>query len=311
MRRQPTQTRQVADEALQRALDSGGGGAGVEPKPVQLVYVATSGSDANGNGSFANPFATISHAETSITDAGALKPYVIMVAPGIYPEAIAQKSFVSIEGVDPSNPPRLDGVLSFAAGFVGGAGLANLEFTAAQALALPATDPTYKLVHNQFDSTLAITGAAGGSILTLEQNKFIGAPTFTDITSLNTDGNTFVGGTSVDATTLSGTWTSSGDTFRNSLGVTATAPFTMTAVLVTSQTNGGLTLTGAGVTFRGTAGAVPPAVGLVGGAPAPTLLSSANGMSYIATTVANWSGTNPTSVQNALDRIAAKDTPIP
>ena len=310
MRHQATQTRAVADDALQRVEDAGSG-AGVEPKPVQLVYVAPSGSDQNGNGSFAQPFQTISHAETSITDAGAQKPYVILVAPGIYPEDIAQNSFVSIEGIDPSNPPRLDGVLSFAGGFVGGAGLANLELTAAQALALPATDPTYKLVHNLFDSTLHITGAAGGSILTLEQNKFIGAATFTDITSLITDGNTFVGGVSVAATTLTGSWTSSGDTLRNSLGVTATAPFLIAAILVTSQTNGGLTLTGAGVTFRGTAGAVPPAVTLAGGAAAPVLLSSANGLGYIATTVGDWSGTNPTSVRNALDRIAAKITPIP
>lgn len=32
---------------------------------------------------------------------------------------------------------------------------------------------------------------------------------------------------------------------------------------------------------------------------------------YTAALVANWSGTNPTSVANALDRIAAKITPIP
>jgi hypothetical protein len=309
MRHQHTQTRQVADDALQRVEDAGSGG-GVEPKSVQLVYVATSGSDQSGNGSFANPFQTISHAETSITDAGALKPYVILVAPGIYPEAIAQKSFVSIEGVDPSNPPRLDGVLSFAVGFVGGAGLANLEFTAAQNLALPATDPTYNLVHNRFDAPLIITGAAGGSILTVEQNAF-GQTTFTDIGDIRSRGNTYGGSNVFNATTVSGTMESSGDSFRNTYAFTATAPFVFVAVAVGSQANGALDLTGAGVTFRGTAGAIPPAVGLAGGAPAPTLLSSANGMSYLATTVANWSGVNPTSVQNALDRIAAKDTPIP
>jgi hypothetical protein len=34
-------------------------------------------------------------------------------------------------------------------------------------------------------------------------------------------------------------------------------------------------------------------------------------VTYTAAVVANWSGTNPTSVKNALDRIAAKITPIP
>lgn len=39
--------------------------------------------------------------------------------------------------------------------------------------------------------------------------------------------------------------------------------------------------------------------------------SDAKRESYTAAVVANWSGTNPTSVANALDRIAAKITPIP
>jgi hypothetical protein len=42
-----------------------------------------------------------------------------------------------------------------------------------------------------------------------------------------------------------------------------------------------------------------------------TQASSASNEGYAATTVANWSGTNPSSVANALDRIAAKITPIP
>lgn len=42
-----------------------------------------------------------------------------------------------------------------------------------------------------------------------------------------------------------------------------------------------------------------------------TQASVASNEAYTATTVANWSGTNPSSVANALDRIAAKITPIP
>jgi hypothetical protein len=37
----------------------------------------------------------------------------------------------------------------------------------------------------------------------------------------------------------------------------------------------------------------------------------ASTFSYTASNLANWSGVNPTSIQNALDRIAAKITPIP
>lgn len=310
MRNLLKRVQQTAEEALLRANQAAGGG-GLEPVPVQLRYVAPSGSDANGNGSFAQPFATISHAESVITDAGALKPYSIQVAPGIYPEAISMKSFVSICGIDPSAPPRLDGILSFAVGSVGGFGLANLEITAVQTLVLPATDPTFDIVHCQLDSAFSITGAAGGSSLTVEQNTFKGVTTFTDIGSLFSEGNTYFGSDSFVAAAVSGTVNSNSDTFRSNLAVTATAPFLITANLVGSQVQGGLTLTGAGVTFRGTAGAIPPAVTLAGGASAPTLWSSANGLAYTATTVGNWSGTNPTSIQNALDRIAAHTGPIP
>jgi hypothetical protein len=309
MRHQPVQTRQIADEALQRVLDAGEGG-GVEPKPVQLVYVASSGSDQNGNGSFANPFQTLEHAETSITDATALKPYTILVAPGAYVAPVL-KSFISINGIDPSNLPVVSGALALDPGFTTGLGLANLEFSAAQTLAFGVlAAPTADIEHCKFDSTFATTGT-GGYTLTLGRNTFVGQATFTDAAFISEEGNTFFGAGAFVANAASGAVDSSSDTFRNNLVVTATAPFVITVVAVGSQTNGALDLTGAGATFRGTAGAIPPVVGLAGGAVAPTLLSSANGMSYIATTVANWSGVNPTSVQNALDRIAAKDTPIP
>lgn len=39
--------------------------------------------------------------------------------------------------------------------------------------------------------------------------------------------------------------------------------------------------------------------------------ASAANLAYTAAVLANWSGTNPSSTQNALDRIAAKITPIP
>lgn len=42
-----------------------------------------------------------------------------------------------------------------------------------------------------------------------------------------------------------------------------------------------------------------------------SFVSNAINEGYSATVVANWSGTQPTSVANALDRIAAKITPIP
>jgi hypothetical protein len=303
---------QTAEDALQRATAADSGGGGTEPPPVQLVYVAPSGSDVGGNGSFAQPFQTISHAEASITDATAIKPYVIMVAPGIYPEAIAQKSFVSISGVDPSNKPRLDGVLSFAVGFVGGSGLSKLELTASQTFDFAAlVFPTYDVEECVFDLGTIFQGT-GGYVLSLRQNQF-GGVTITDAATTTSEGNTYRGLFTLNAATRNVVLVSSDDAFGAAFSTTATAPHLVTTTLVSSQVTPTLNLTGAGVSYQGTAGAIPPVVNRAGGAPAPVALTSANGLAYTATTVANWSGVNPSSVQNALDRIAAAAaiTPIP
>jgi hypothetical protein len=300
---------QTAEEALLRAEQAAGGG-GVEPVPVQLRYVAPSGSDVSGNGSFAQPFQTISHAESVITDATALKPYVIMVAPGIFPEDIALKSFVSIHGVDPSQRPRLDGVLSFAVGFVGGLGLSNLEFTAAQTFAFAAlVFPTCNIEACRFDLGTIFSGT-GGYELFLFRNHF-GGVTSTDAAVILSEGNTYDGLFTFNGATRNVNLDSTGDAFGDDFSTTATAPHTVVALLVDSAITDTLNLTGAGVTFGGTAGAIPPTVNLAGGAPAPVALTSANGLAYTAAVVGDWSGTNPTSIKNALDRIAAKITPIP
>ena len=48
------------------------------------IYVATTGNDTTGDGSSANPYATIYKANESITDNGANNPYTIHVADGTY-----------------------------------------------------------------------------------------------------------------------------------------------------------------------------------------------------------------------------------
>lgn len=68
---------------------AGKGGKG-EPSVAQEIIV-----DVNGSGDFA----TISEALNAIMDASATKRYLITVKPGIYPEAIVMKSYVSLKGV--------------------------------------------------------------------------------------------------------------------------------------------------------------------------------------------------------------------
>jgi pectin methylesterase-like acyl-CoA thioesterase len=56
--------------------------------PGNVIRVAPSGGD----------FTRISDALASITDASALNPYVIMIAPGTYTETVTMKQYVDIEG---------------------------------------------------------------------------------------------------------------------------------------------------------------------------------------------------------------------
>ena len=60
------------------------------PRPANVIWVTTSGGD----------FASVSAALASITDNGALKPYLIRIGPGLFVEQgpIDLKSFVNLEG---------------------------------------------------------------------------------------------------------------------------------------------------------------------------------------------------------------------
>lgn len=76
-------------------------GFGAIPTSLQNVYVSLNGNDTSGNGTQALPFATISHAMTTITDSGINKRYSIIVASGIYESSastILFKPYVYIVG---------------------------------------------------------------------------------------------------------------------------------------------------------------------------------------------------------------------
>ena len=291
------------------------GGSGTEPPPVQLRYVATTGSDVTGNGSFAQPFATGSHALSTITDASPSKPYVILFSSGAFTDDIALKSNIALKGVDSSDRPTFSGALSIDGGYTAGnpTGIADCIFSAAQALDFSAlSSPPFALFDVEFVGTFSLTGA----VASVRVNRFGSDTHFID-TPMHSQGNVFAssdGGATVEADTVDVTWLSNGDDFGSALNVIATAPQTLDAELVGSQVGGHntLSLTGAGVTFSGTAGAIPPGVTLTGGAAAATLWTLGNSIGYSAHTPGNWSGTAPGAVSDqntlansAIDRLAA------
>lgn len=85
----------------------------------QTKFVAVSGSDVTGDGTLTKPFASVTAALNSITDASPTKRYVISVGPGNYTDAaIALKANVFIVG-EQKNTVRLAGAVTLASDFTG------------------------------------------------------------------------------------------------------------------------------------------------------------------------------------------------
>ncbi|WP_078381367.1 hypothetical protein [Sutcliffiella halmapala] len=73
------------------------------PSPVssQTVYVSKGGNDVTGDGTIANPFATIPRGMIAINDASPTKRYSMKVGPGNFVESFSLKANVVIDGTDP------------------------------------------------------------------------------------------------------------------------------------------------------------------------------------------------------------------
>lgn len=88
-------------------------------KDAQLVYVTKSGSDVTGTGGQHKPFASLTAALASITDASPTKRYVISVGPGNYTESsLPIKANVFIVGKSKESV-RITGAVSMASDFTG------------------------------------------------------------------------------------------------------------------------------------------------------------------------------------------------
>jgi hypothetical protein len=70
------------------------------PNVTQEVYVDKSGSDSAGDGTVLNPFFTISHGVSIITDSSPSKKYIVKVGPGDYSDNFALPANVVIKGAE-------------------------------------------------------------------------------------------------------------------------------------------------------------------------------------------------------------------
>jgi|HubBroStandDraft_4_1064222.scaffolds.fasta_scaffold154642_2 hypothetical protein len=334
-------TRQIADEALLRAAHAGGGGGGgitqltgevlagpgsgsqralMGPRPVasQLVYVsAGGGNDTTATGTIALPYATLAAAIASISDASEDKLYSVLVGPGNYDEDLVLKPFVFVDGMNESlNQPQFNSVVLDASfthaddfGATSGCGIVGPV-----AITMTATGQIIDAFNVDFGDTVSITGfdAACSCFFSLVAFQ---ADTTISIGLLSTQSNIFYGPTTTfEQGASSGVnWLSLADSIRGALNITGT---TQAAVVLAigSGVSGTLTLDGADVSYSATSPGIPTTLVLTGGAPAPLPLTGSEGVAYVPAVSGNWVGPAPTTVQQALDRIAANTTnahPIP
>ena len=144
-------------------------GGGAPPFTItQLLWAAPWGSDTTGDGSEDNPFLTILHAQTVITDASPTKFYDIMLYPGTYVENVAEKAFVNIVGFIPSNltqafyPARVTGTWTLGPSFTSlalvQAAVTNIDVDGDGTFAYPATSSAAVSFTNcQLESPVTLT----------------------------------------------------------------------------------------------------------------------------------------------------------
>ncbi len=152
-------------------------GSGIpSPTVSHLVYCSPLfGSDTEGNGSQAAPFATIAHAYSTITDAAADNIYDVVLFPGTYSENLALKPFVRVVGYDPSEiadgtyPANIDGTVTLGAGWSTSGAVAwltavdvssavTLDFVTATS-----TNGIVSITNSQLEDDVTVSMAAGNT----------------------------------------------------------------------------------------------------------------------------------------------------
>ena len=263
---------------------SGGGGP-----PLSMLYVAPGGNDTTGNGSFEAPYATIGKAITVATPLASVSiPYTILTAPGTYAESPVLPAYVSIAGLDPSEPSVISGGggVTVAPGWIlGTVGLANV--VAVHGIAFDFNgNPASPSMTNVTMNGLAISDIGEGSTVLLANNTVTGTVTLADA-NIKSLGNAFPDGMSVTSPDNSIVWTSNGDAFTGSLSLDAGGNL-LRATMTGSMVAGTLSLNGAAF-YTGTIGSIPSIVVLTGGATTPTPVPSSGGP-----TQGDWSDGNVT-----------------
>ncbi|UJF31858.1 exosporium leader peptide [Paenibacillus hexagrammi] len=307
----------------------------MEPLPIatQIVYVNKAGNDASADGSECHPFLTVTAAMASIVDASPTKRYEISIGPGTYSEPfIHLKANVQLVGASTLltrldipfdiNDPSWNGNLNVdnRAGFADLALLTGpLDFDFRANTFTPSTGRLF-FVSVNISPTPVFTGNStflsqinirdcqlfggytqnganvymfasyvGGVPLPLSQPTI----TINSIVPYDTQVHLIGGGTD-------------GDVIVNAPpGTVPIDPFDLLSFAI----KGNLIINGTNARPRATVDSIPVRARVIGSALIERL-NDANGLGYTPSNLGDWVAPPPTTVQEALDRIAAQIGPV-
>jgi hypothetical protein len=316
------------------------GGSSEDPPftDTQIIFVNKAGNDTTGNGSDEQPFLTIGHALSVILDATSTKRYLISVGPGTYAENVSLKANVFIEGSAPiiTRISSLDiNDPSWTVNDDNRSGLKTIQVlgtTTLDYVTVQSSQGKVYIFESRLSGDVDVTACnsineivlfncelqsdlnhQGGDVLWYSSTIFGNiaihdqSSTVNPIPGQQIDTRFFgSGGGSLLPLDASG--------FLPDFGVTndvpSPLPHRILVDLAGFAVSGTLTITGDGVlgdtVVTATANGVPSVANTSVTANGELILSTfANGIGYVPSTPANWVSPAPTTVQEALDRLAA------
>jgi hypothetical protein len=288
------------------------------PSFGQTVYVSKSGNDATGNGSFTQPYLTISQAMASITDAASSKYYQILVSAGTYTENVVLKPAVFLcgnGGGGEAGAVRINGTLTLNSAFsttAARAGLQNIAVLSNVTFDLASIGGGVSTTLDCFNfsclGNFLWTGRGATDGIFWTTGYCIGTSTFTGgapTCSLVQFVGNWIGQDSASVPTAQ-TYVScyfvngTQNIVDNGAGQTIVRLFGCPALI------GSLTINGVGCTVYADIASLPATSGLtLTSSPTLVRFTDAFGMNFSPTTSGDWQ-TSPTQVHGALDALATR-----
>ena len=297
-----------------------------------LIVVSNNGSDSN-QGTFTSPLATIAKANAiaSVLIANADTNISIIQTPGVWSENVEIVPFVSYAGIDPGNYPVWNGNVSYNATLFQQYASANPYVSFSNILfenfnlddtAFGGADTLFYIINCEFDNPVSFTSTgtetANWSEIDFLPGNILVYPFTLNNASIRSTASEFRGLITMNATNGHSAYTLSRGGNNYELGVVvngSSSGYALWWQLGSVDGIGPVSLNGTNATFyQANIGSIPSSIILDGGAVMPSYLGTlplSNLGPYTPANPANWAGSPPTSVSNALDRLSAVIAPVP